>query len=278
MPDEEEGGAEVEENPVIEQGEDQAYPSAIFQDEVGQPLLRGNNTNANDAPLIANERNVLARRCFPPGFGINAASVHDDGLSDDEDCDMSPPSVDEWDTMFMSSYFNVMAFIFKLNAVRLDQQQLPKAIAVLVLLLLVVSLYVAHIIVGGMMIYVSQKYRGKPCEENLEGWLLVMGVYICASAAVTVASGVFAIVVKKDLLAICRNLGGIFALVWFIMGCVRVYKIDKDKHICNDVLFDFSYYWITITLIFFSSLCCFGCCGGIAVAVTHAGGPPDDDL
>lgn len=120
------------------------------------------------------------------------------------------------------------------------------------------------------MIFVGHKYRGEPCEENLAGWLLVMGVYTCISALLSLASIAISFLMKKDLLGIFRNLGGLFALVWFIIGCVRTYKIDADEHRCNGVVYDFAYHYLTIMIIVISSVVCCSCCGGIALATRQA--------
>jgi len=288
MPDEE--SVEVDEpisepNPATKQPQDEEapaaacvneYPAEIYQDHVGHAASVGDNVDTE--PLLATEHNVVSRnsRFGPEGFGIDPGGYD----SEPDYADPEEGEEQEWTDVVLGPYFNIMGFLFKLNTLRLEQQQLPKAIAILVLLLLVVAFYIAHCILGGMMIYVGHKYRDAPCEENVANWLLVMGAYIVASAACLLLSAWMAITWKKDYLSIVRSFAAIFAFVWYIIGCVRVYKIDVSDHTCQETVFDFGYYYITISLILFSTACCCGCCGGIvaAVAMQANGGIPDDGV
>ena len=98
------------------------------------------------------------------GIGLDGAVGDEEGSEDGEGIrerfgQGEVPT--DWDDMFMGSYFNVMGFFFKLNAMRLDQRQVPKAIALLCTLYILVAFYVLHIIMAVMMIYVGSKYKDK---------------------------------------------------------------------------------------------------------------------
>jgi len=256
------------------------YPGGIYQDDVGRPYEHSHvcgDDHADTEPLLADDDNMLARRRWPGGIGIavvdrEPSDGSDDGSDGETDRRVGDAS---WDDMFMGSYFNVVGFLFKLNALRLDEKQLPKAIGLLLCFYMCVAIYVANVIVGALMVYVGHKYRELECEENLSGWLLIMGVYICCSALISLLTIAITVVMKRDLLAVIRNLGGLFALVWFIIGCVRTYKIDPSNHKCNDVVFDFSYYYLTITLSTISFVICCSCCAGIALATRQTDYAPD---
>lgn len=256
------------------------YPGGIYQDEVGRPYEHSHacrDDNTDTEPLLANDDNMLARRRWPGGFGIGIVNPEpSDGSDDDSDGEADRRLGDaNWEDMFMGSYFNVVGFLFKLNALRIDEKQLPKAIGLLLCFYTCVAIYTANVIVGALMVYVGHKYRGLECEQNLAGWLLVMGIYNCCSALVSLLTIATTLVMKKDVLAIVRNLGGLFGFVWFIIGCVRTYKIDPSEHKCYYVVFDFSYYYLTILLSAMSFVICCSCCGGIALHTRQTDYAPD---
>eukprot|EP00656_Telonema_subtile_P042760 TRINITY_DN4862_c0_g1_i2.p1 TRINITY_DN4862_c0_g1~~TRINITY_DN4862_c0_g1_i2.p1 ORF type:complete len:225 (-),score=44.75 TRINITY_DN4862_c0_g1_i2:124-798(-) len=215
----------VEEQNPLDQGEatppettdpGEKYPSMFSQDSVGRSIDAAPQSSSPEGEhLLANDGNMLARKDVRWRGG--GADAEKPDVEDPEEDGLKPPK-SEWDEMFTTDYFTVMGFLFKTNTLRLNQKQLPVAIALLLVIYMFIAIYVLYVILGGMMIHIAFKYKDEQCEENLSQWTLVTGVYICASFLLNVASTLIKMICKKEPLATIQHVGTVFNFVWFIIG------------------------------------------------------------
>jgi len=253
------------------------YPSSFVQDEVGRAFSASAVEKPNEGEhLLATDKNMLSteydvRWRGGGGRGDKAGAAED--LEDPEEVLGDDPK-SPWDDDSLGSYFTLMGFLFHLNTLRLDQQRLPVAIALLLATYMIVAIYVLYVMLGAMMIHISTKYDHLPCEQNLSQWTLVAGVYICVSFVMNLTHWIVKLLWQKQPLVVLQNIGGVFYFVWFIIGCVRVYKIDADDHVCPKFLWEVSYWYCTVILGLFMGFISMACCAAIGLHVRrdHPGG------
>jgi len=232
------------------------YPSTFIQDQVGRveepskcsPAIEGEH-------LLGSDKNVLANNAWVKDPPEDCADV------EDQQHDSFAPPSNEWDELFTGDYFTVMGFLFKMNTLRVNQKQLPIAIALLLVIYMFIACYVLYVMLGAMMAHLALKYQNEPCDQNLCQWALVTGVYIITAFVLNLVSLGIKLAWKKEPLAALQHIGTLFALIWFIIGCVRVYKIDSGHHQCPALLYKVSYYYCTVTLGLLGGLVGLICCG-----------------
>lgn len=276
--------AEEDQNPLLQEQpaapemseEPEKYPASFNQDDVGRAVT------AQPAPpkgehLLANDGNMLARKDVRWRGGADGEKDPEKKDPEDPEEEGFKPPKSEWDEMFTTDYFTVMGFLFKMNTLRVNQKNLPLAIALLLVIYMFIACYVLYVLLGGMMIHVAIKYEHEECEQNLYQWAFVTGVYICTAFVLNVASTVIKLAWKKEPLATIQHFGTIFALVWYIIGCVRVYKLDFSSHTCPEILYKVSYYYCTVTLSVLGAAIGLICCG-TAVFAARRGTEADDGI
>eukprot|EP00658_Telonema_sp_P-2_P021680 TRINITY_DN18646_c0_g1_i2.p1 TRINITY_DN18646_c0_g1~~TRINITY_DN18646_c0_g1_i2.p1 ORF type:complete len:284 (+),score=54.45 TRINITY_DN18646_c0_g1_i2:51-902(+) len=255
--------SEAPSQPEAPSGDAEQYPSTFVQDDVGRAALPSKSVAEETAHLLATGENMLAKNDVRWRGGSGAPV--EEGREDPEDPEgqafKAPAS--EWDDMFVGDYFTVMGFVFKMNELRLNQKHLPFAIGLLLWLYMILTLYILHVLLGGFMIHVAIKYQHDHCEQNLSQWTLVMGVYIVAAFALTIAAATIKLAWKKEPFAVLQHCCTLFAIVWFIIGCVRVYRVDSDE--CPAILYHVGYYYCTVILSMLGFMLGTACMAGVVV-------------
>jgi len=95
-------------------------------------------------------------------------------------------------------------------------------------------------------IHLYAKYNMDFCEADMPLWLLVSG---CSGfLGLLILSGAFTCL--EETLYLCfLGLYGAFALSWMVVGSVWLYSIPKVVHDCPEPVFDFCWYFLTMTWI-----------------------------
>lgn len=139
-----------------------------------------------------------------------------------------------------------------------------------------IALPIAMIIIGAV-------YKDDcPVQKYIPIWLIVAGSFGCFSTLLRTISSCINVIKKREVTESPQNnnenkfakksclssLVELFLFVWFILGNIWVYSIHKTvqynseitQNYCNETLYLFAFWVVTLSWIFSGLFCCCCCC------------------